>query len=175
MTARKHLKLLVRSRMGKTGESYASARRQVVNEDTSQESDSATRWHFPGSIPGVTALRILLAHAGIRDPRTNQPFSEAMTFGIAGGIGIGVFAFYYEKEDFASFFIAGRHLWQDDQNICMSIQDNGAGITSWQDANRPGSHGLTIMRERAEAFGGNLNVNSVSGKGTKVSSIISVG
>jgi hypothetical protein len=38
-----------------------------------------------------------------------------MVFGIAGGIGAGVFAFHYEKEDFSSFFIAGRHLWQDDR------------------------------------------------------------
>ena len=59
-------------------------------------------------------------------------------------------------------------LWQENSTICMAIQDNGVGITSWQDANRPGSHGLTIMRERAEAFGGNLKVSSVSGKGTKV-------
>jgi signal transduction histidine kinase len=50
----------------------------------------------------------------------------------------------------------------------MTIQDNGMGITSWENANRPGSHGLTIMRERAEAFGGNLNVSSVPGEGTKV-------
>ncbi len=42
------------------------------------------------------------------------------------------------------------------------------GIASLQEANRPGSHGLTIMRERAEAFGGNLEVSSVPGKGTKV-------
>jgi two-component system sensor histidine kinase UhpB len=59
-------------------------------------------------------------------------------------------------------------LWQEDNAICMTVQDNGTGIESWQDANRPGSHGLTIMRERAEAFGGNLKVSSVPGKGTKV-------
>jgi signal transduction histidine kinase len=52
--------------------------------------------------------------------------------------------------------------------ICMTVEDNGMGIESWQEANRPGSHGLTIMRERAEAFGGNLNLSSVPGKGTKV-------
>ena len=120
MTARKHLKQLVRARMQKTGESYASARRNVVREDTARESDSAARWHFPGSVPGTTALRILLANAGIRDPRSGEPFSESMLFGIAGGIGIGVFAFYYEKEDFASFFVAGRHLWQDDQGYLES-------------------------------------------------------
>jgi hypothetical protein len=36
-----------------------------------------------------------------------------MLFGIAGGIGAGVFSFVYDKEDFASFFVAGRHNWQD--------------------------------------------------------------
>jgi two-component system sensor histidine kinase UhpB len=52
--------------------------------------------------------------------------------------------------------------------VCLTIQDNGIGIESWQDANRPGSHGLTIMRERAEAFGGNLKVRSVPAQGTTV-------
>jgi two-component system sensor histidine kinase UhpB len=62
----------------------------------------------------------------------------------------------------------GLSLWQEEDAICMTIQDNGKGIQSWQEANRPGSHGLTIMRERAEAFGGTLRVSSVHGKGTKV-------
>lgn len=59
-------------------------------------------------------------------------------------------------------------LWREGQMVCMTVQDNGTGITSWESANRPGSHGLTIMRERAEAFSGNLKVNSVPGKGTRV-------
>jgi PAS domain S-box-containing protein len=59
-------------------------------------------------------------------------------------------------------------LWQEAGTICMVVQDNGAGISSWESANRPGSHGLTIMRERAEAFGGSLQVSSVPGQGTKV-------
>ena len=59
-------------------------------------------------------------------------------------------------------------LRQEDHAIRMIIEDNGSGIESLQDANRPGSHGLTIMRERAEAFGGSLNVRSAAGKGTKV-------
>ncbi|HSK87822.1 MAG TPA: PAS domain S-box protein [Anaerolineales bacterium] len=59
-------------------------------------------------------------------------------------------------------------LQQDEQVVGLSIQDDGIGIESWQDANRPGSHGLTIMRERAEAFGGRLRVKSVPGQGTIV-------
>ena len=114
MTARKHLKQLVRARMEKTGESYAAARRRIIRDDRPAAADPAARAHFPGNVPAATALRVLLAHAGVRDPRTGQPFSEAMVFGIAGGIGIGIFAFHYEKEDWSSFFIGGRHKWADD-------------------------------------------------------------
>jgi hypothetical protein len=39
-----------------------------------------------------------------------------MLFGIAGGVGIGVAAFHYAKENFSSFFLAGRHLWFDDKS-----------------------------------------------------------
>jgi hypothetical protein len=49
----------------------------------------------------------LATSAGIRNPHNDRPFSEAMLFGLAGGVGIGIFSFYYEKEGFASFFIGG--------------------------------------------------------------------
>lgn len=117
MTVQKHLKVRVRSRMQKTGESYTTARRHVLNQKqfgTPPNSDPLLRWHFPGNIPATTALRILLAHAGVRNPHTGEPFSEALLFAIAGGIGVGMFTFFYEKEGFASFYIAGRHSWFDD-------------------------------------------------------------
>lgn len=114
MTVRKHLKQLVRARMARTGERYAAARRHVLREEPRPSADPAARWHFPGGVPATTALRVLLAHAGVRAPHTGQPFSEALLFGVAGGLGIGVFSFFYEKEGAASFFVAGRHSWQDD-------------------------------------------------------------
>jgi signal transduction histidine kinase len=61
---------------------------------------------------------------------------------------------------------------QEPDTICMTIQDNGIGIQSWQEANRPGSHGMTIMRERAEAFGGSLQVRSVPSQGTRIEAVI---
>jgi hypothetical protein len=112
MTSQKHLKRRVRERMLKTGESYVSARRHVLRQ--AKPAKSSLTPHFPGSVPAATALRILLAQQGVRNPHTGQPCSEAMVFGIAGGIGAGVFAFRYEKEDFSSFFVAGRHRWEDD-------------------------------------------------------------
>jgi signal transduction histidine kinase len=63
-------------------------------------------------------------------------------------------------------------LRQEADTVRLTIEDNGIGIESWQDANRPGSHGLTIMRERAEAFNGHLKVRSVPGQGTTVDVII---
>jgi hypothetical protein len=114
MTRSKNLKRLVRERMQKTGERYAAARRQVVAQATQPLVEGSARWHLPGNIPATTALRIALGAAGVRNPASGEPFSEAMLFGIAGGIGAGVFAFYYEEEDFSSFFVAGRHRWDDD-------------------------------------------------------------
>jgi signal transduction histidine kinase len=52
-------------------------------------------------------------------------------------------------------------LRQEKDTIYLAIEDRGAGIKSLQSARRSGSHGMTIMRERAEAFGGNFNVTSV--------------
>ena len=125
MTKHKHLKQLVRERMRKTGESYATARRQTIRHATDQSHGRASpsrrgaaRFHFPGNVPATTALRVVLTQAGALAPHTGLPFSEAMLFGIAGGIGVGVFSFYYEKENFSSFFIAGRHSWQDDVAYC---------------------------------------------------------
>ncbi len=124
MTNQKHLKQRIRARMAKTGERYASARRQILAQSGTASSETTNdpkpHWHLPGNIPAVTTLRALLGHAGIQNPYSGQPFSEAMLFGIAGGIGIGVFSFYYEKEDIATFFIAGRHSWHDDKAYLLN-------------------------------------------------------
>src|SRR5262249_58634989 len=130
VTARKHLKQLVRARMQKTGESYAAARRHVLAQAEQPPGDPALRWHFPGNVPATTALRVLLAHAGLRDPYSGEPFSEAALFGLAGGLGVGVFSFLYEKQDFASFFVAGRHLLHDDlAYLRRACERLGAGVT----------------------------------------------
>ena len=114
MTRQKHLKQLVRARMAKTGERYATARRHIIREAPSAGASTARASHLTGNAPATTALRVLLTDAGVRAPHTDQPFTEAMLFGIAGGVGIGVFSFLYEKANFASFYVAGRNDWADD-------------------------------------------------------------
>jgi PAS domain S-box-containing protein len=59
-------------------------------------------------------------------------------------------------------------LRQEEGTIYLAIEDKGDGIKSLKSARRSGSHGMTIMRERAEAFGGNFDVTSVPGQGTKI-------
>ena len=58
MTTQKHLKQLVRARMARTGERYATARRQVVSQAARMATGPAAA-HLPGNVPGATALRIL--------------------------------------------------------------------------------------------------------------------
>ena len=135
MTQQKHLKQIVRARMEKTGERYAAARRHVVASEA-QETPSYP-FHFPGTIPAATGLRSILTAAGLRDPLTNQQYSETTAFGLAGGVGIGVFSFLYERDDFASFFIAGRHLWQDDASyISRAAARLGAEIRVFESASQ---------------------------------------
>jgi len=52
--------------------------------------------------------------------------------------------------------------------ITMTIQDNGVGIPSLQEATHPSSHGLTFMRERVEAVGGIFKIFSAPGEGTSI-------
>ena len=105
MTAQKHLKARVRTRMKKTGESYTTARRHILVEqpEAAPSRDPALRWHFPGNVPATTALRVLLAQAGVRNPHTNEPLSEPLLFVIAGGIGVGMCTFFYQKANMATF------------------------------------------------------------------------
>jgi len=136
MTQHKNLKRRIRQRMEKTGESYASARRITLQQAPLEHDHSLPLIHMPGNVPAASALRVLLANAGLRAEHTGKPFSEAMIFGIAGGIGAGVFAFHYEKENLSTFFIAGRHLWQDD---------------------------LAYLRQAAERFGASAEVAETGG------------
>src|SRR5258708_22708566 len=69
--------------------------------------------HFPGCVPAATALRVLLASAGVTNPLTKEPFSEHMLFGIAGPLGIWAASFRYQNADHSSSFITSRHPWFD--------------------------------------------------------------
>lgn len=149
MTRQKHLKQLVRARMEKTGERYATARRHVIRDTPGQpngQSSARTAGaHLTGNVPATTALRVLLTAAGVRAPHTNEPFTEAMLFGVAGGIGIGVFSFLYEKQDFASFYIAARHDWANEVRYLTHAAERIGAETSIAEASgvKPAAQALS--------------------------------
>jgi PAS domain S-box-containing protein len=64
-----------------------------------------------------------------------------------------------------SIRLAGRILY-------LTINDNGVGIENTQ--RRPNSHGLKIMRERAEAFGGSVFIGMAPERGTRVEAHIPI-
>jgi hypothetical protein len=136
--------------MSRTGERYAAARRQVLAQATAPRTGPA-RAHLTGNVPATTALRILLAHAGLTGP-DSRPLSEALLFVLAGGIGAGAFAFLYEKEDWASLFVGGRHLWQDDQEYLRAAGKRLGLKTVLREATARKA-GERQLREAVEAVG----------------------
>ncbi len=61
---------------------------------------------FGARTPEVGALANVLAYHGCLSPQTGQPPTEALLFGIGGGIGLGYFA--YVSGEFQSLFLATR-------------------------------------------------------------------
>ncbi|MBL8359144.1 MAG: PAS domain S-box protein [Rubrivivax sp.] len=56
----------------------------------------------------------------------------------------------------------------DDDELRLSVQDDGVGVTDAERAGRPGHLGLVGMRERARAVAGVLAIESAPGRGTTV-------
>ncbi len=98
MTRQAHLKRRIRERMSKTGERYTTARRYVLHRDTRDGDPSPAGLH-----PETAALRVVLEASG-------------------------AFAFHYEEENFSSFYLTGRHQWQDGLTIIRLACDH-LGLT----------------------------------------------
>jgi NarL family two-component system sensor histidine kinase LiaS len=57
-----------------------------------------------------------------------------------------------------------------DETICLNISDNGRGFDPKQ---KPNGIGLRSIRERAESISGQVTIESIIGKGTRINVIIS--
>jgi Domain of unknown function (DUF4872)/Butirosin biosynthesis protein H, N-terminal len=101
MPTDKDFKRLVRARMGKTGESYTTARSHL-RPDPGPGRPGPLR----GRHPDTAALTRLLAALGVTDPATGRALSEATVLGVSGGIGFAYFVFEYE--DMTTFYLGGR-------------------------------------------------------------------
>lgn len=54
---------------------------------------------FKGHYFQTAAIRNSLDYQGIKAPHTDQPFSEALLFGVSGGMNFGYFYFHYKGDD----------------------------------------------------------------------------
>ncbi|MEL6330027.1 MAG: DUF4872 domain-containing protein [Planctomycetota bacterium] len=99
MTRNRDFKATVRARMAKTGERYTTARAQILGARANISDERPTGEHrltIGGVCSDTNALRLILEAAGVRAPHTGQPFSEAMLFGLCGGVGFLYAVFEYK-------------------------------------------------------------------------------
>jgi hypothetical protein len=107
MTAHKHLKERIRARMARTGESYTTARRHVLNALPPEE------YRLTGGVhPDTHAIAGVLANRGLLDPHTGRPLSEAMVLGAGGGLGAGYILWEFKAHDLRSLVLGFRNSWQ---------------------------------------------------------------
>jgi hypothetical protein len=107
MTAHKHLKEHIRARMARTGESYTTARRHVLNALPPSEYQLLGGLH-----PDAHAIAGVLANRGLLHPGTGQPLSEAMVLGVGGGLGAGYILWEFKAHDLRSLVLGFRNSWQ---------------------------------------------------------------
>ncbi len=107
MTAHKHLKERIRARMARTGESYTTARRHVLNALPPAEYQL-----LGGTHPDTHAIAGVLANRGLLAPHTGQPLSEAMVLGAGGGLGAGYILWEFKAHDSRSLVLGFRNNWQ---------------------------------------------------------------
>jgi len=103
MTEQKKLKGRIRERSARTGETYTSARRQVLAKAGRGAAASLPEGVLAGypafgakAHRGSALLAHLLAQAGVTAPHTGQPYTEPMLAGLAGGIGFMYAVFEYK-------------------------------------------------------------------------------
>jgi butirosin biosynthesis protein H-like/uncharacterized protein DUF4872 len=107
MTAHKHLKERIRARMARTGESYTTARRHVLNALPPAE------YRLDGGLhPDTSAIAGVLANRGLLAPHTGQPLSEAMVLGAGGGLGAGYILWEFKAHDRRTLVFGFRNSWQ---------------------------------------------------------------
>ncbi|MEV7226241.1 BtrH N-terminal domain-containing protein [Polymorphospora sp. NPDC051019] len=109
MTGKKQLKERIRARMAATGERYLTARRHVVTDQPAPTVDRG--WTLRGGVhPESANLANVLAHHRVR--HDGAPLSEAMLFGIGGGLGAGYILWEFAAHRTCWVTLGFRNRWQ---------------------------------------------------------------
>src|SRR5918996_3056462 len=110
MTSDKRLKARIRARMAKTGERYTTARRHFVS-NPEPAPDVLGYTLRSGQHPDSAALTNVLAHAGVTAP-DGAPLSEAIVFGLMGGLGAGYILWEFQRHDSRHVVLGFSNQWQ---------------------------------------------------------------
>ncbi|HET7770045.1 MAG TPA: DUF4872 domain-containing protein [Chloroflexota bacterium] len=109
MVKQRHLKQLVRDRAAKTGESYVTARQRVTARKQNGAAAGGAVERF--ILPETASLALVLEGLGVTAPHTGAAPSEALLFGVCGGIGFGYWIFEYKEVPFPLLSVFTRHAW----------------------------------------------------------------
>jgi hypothetical protein len=125
MTSRKQLKVRVRARMARTGESYTTALRHVAGPATPAVQGG---YRLRGGVHPVSAgLANILAHHGVR--AGGAELTEALVFGIAGGPGAGYILWEFAHDDSRSVGLGFISQWQYADRAPLAALDRlGVGV-----------------------------------------------
>jgi hypothetical protein len=93
--------------MARTGESYTTARRHVLNA-----LPPASYRLLGGVHPDTHAIAGVLANRGLLAPHTGQPLTEAMVLGVGGGLGAGYILWEFKSHDYRTLVFGFRNSWQ---------------------------------------------------------------
>jgi DNA-binding NarL/FixJ family response regulator len=114
------------------------------------------------------AVRVTLGQLGADDPAVALEV-DGDTAALSGAVRRGVYRIFQEALTNARLHAGAEHVdvrLQSDRDLVLTVQDDGAGFDP-AEAGRQGL-GLEFMAERAQAFGGRLEVQSAPGEGTIV-------
>ncbi|MGH8921685.1 MAG: BtrH N-terminal domain-containing protein, partial [Actinomycetes bacterium] len=110
MTSRKQLKARIRARMATTGERYATARAHLIGNGADPlHIDHG--WSLRGGTdPDAAGLAALLAHHNVTGP--DGPLTEALLFGIGGGLGAGYILWEFKHDSSRAVVLGFANQWQ---------------------------------------------------------------
>ncbi|MEV4490596.1 DUF4872 domain-containing protein [Micromonospora coxensis] len=109
MTTRKPSESKIRTRMARTGESYATARAGLSGARTSPKPVTDAGWALRGGLHAETSnLTNVLAH--LNGGAASAQLSEAMLLGVGGGLGAG-YMLWEIKGQTPNLFLGFRYRW----------------------------------------------------------------
>jgi signal transduction histidine kinase/DNA-binding NarL/FixJ family response regulator len=115
------------------------------------------------------AIEAAVAAFGERDPRPRVTI-EGDTAGLSGAVRRATYRIFQEAVANARLHADARNIevtLQLGRDLALSVTDDGAGFDP-DDVGSSGGTGIQFMRDRAQALGGMLTVESAPGRGTTV-------